>query len=205
MIARLGSVSRMVLVALLPLAMGCGSGAGVGSWWGEPKSPLTGELIDKYELKDDDFKQLQYYLSADLVLTRQVQHEDKKERVKGKLVERHGDIVEEVTIQKGTPGICLSAGKDDSAVPWLEVSFEEGSSFKFTRDSSSDHFTIKYNSGTDGYEIEFDGSKYHLTSEGREAYLEVGEESLNNAEKRQRSLHGRKLEDAPAPQQPDKH
>jgi hypothetical protein len=204
MIARPGSVSRMALVALLPLALGCGSGSGGGSWWGEPRSPLTGELIDKYGLKDDDFKQLQYYLSADLVLTRQVQHKDEKERVKGKLVERHGDIVEEVTVQKGTPGVCLSAGKDDS-VTSLEISFEEGSSLRFSRDSSTDHFTVAYHSGSDGYEVDFAGNKYQVTSQGRDAYLEVGEESLNNAEKRQRSLPGRKLEDPPAPQQPDKH
>jgi hypothetical protein len=163
--------------------------------FGVRTSGLSPSLIDQYKLKEEDFKQLQYYLADDLILTRQVHREEKKERVKGKLVKREGEIVEEVVVKKGTPGICLATDKCGTGIQWLEISFEEGSSFKFTRNASNTLYTVVGKEQGRGVDVEFAGNTYRTTKQnGETAYLEVGEESLKNAEKRRRTLSGRKLE-----------
>jgi hypothetical protein len=133
-VTRLWRLSFFALLPLIALLAGCkkkdsavnADSAAVN----DQRKTLTSQLITKYELKDEDFKQLQYYLAGDLVLRREVQKEEKKEKVKGKLVERFGKIEEEVLVKAGTPGVCLNT-KEEDGKRWLEISFEEGTSFKF--------------------------------------------------------------------------
>jgi len=171
--------SWLVLLAMCPMLGGCGGG--------EKRTKLDSSLVSKYQLKDQDFKQLQYYLAAQLVLTRQVSKEDKQERVKGKLVDRKGEVVEEVVIDKGTPGVCLKS-EEKYGSHSLEISFEQGTSLTF---SGSTSFIAETDSGG----IKFSGSIYKYESSQRNAaYLEVGIESLEKNEKRRKTLGGRKLE-----------
>lgn len=168
-----------VLLVLCPMLAGCG---------GVKKTKLDSSLVTKYSLKDDDFKGLQYYLADDLVLTRQVSKEEKKERIKGKLVERKGEVVEEVVIKGGTPGVCQKSEIKNGS-RYLEISFEQGTSLNFY-DAYSGYVAVTDSSGG----ITFLGNSYKYESGQRDkAYLEVGVESLEKAEKQRRTLGGRQI------------
>jgi hypothetical protein len=179
--------ARLLLLVVFPVLTGCS--------WGETKSKLDQNLISKYGLKDEDFKQLQYYLATDLVLTREVSREEKKERVKGELVERQGEVVQEVVINPGTPGVCLGTERLGDGSHRLEISFEEGTSLKFVRLSPEGAYTIEGKEQGDVLDVNFAGDTYRVPKKQADAaYLVVSEKPLKNAETRRRTLGGRKLE-----------
>ena len=203
MFVHVRQVSRLLLIGLLPLVVGCGTGLSCDGK--ERKVKLDRALIEKYSLKEADFEQLQYYLANDLVLTREVAREDKRERVQGKLVQREGEVVEEVVIEKGTPGICLGSETKSSGAHWLEISFEEGTSFKFGREGPEDVYTVLREPRGDVIEVEYAGNTYRANKkQGAAAYLVVGEQSLKKAEKKTKELPGRRLpRPEPAEEEPE--
>lgn len=81
--------------------------------------PFTQNLYDDYRWTDNDLKRIQFYLSDDIVMSRE--SNSGKSAIEGgeiKVVE--GRNVEEVIIPKGTPGAFLFSPKSDR----FAVSFE---------------------------------------------------------------------------------
>jgi hypothetical protein len=158
------------------------------------KSKFNQELIDKYKISEREFPTLQYYLAADLTITREVSKEDeKKGRVAGKLVHfKGGQTIEEVVISRDTPGMCVSSSTDKKGTSLMVMSFEQGTKISFKRESNEDAYTVVR--GWDGvtYTVDFMGATYKATdvASPRAAYLVVTERSLDKFEKNRRELKG---------------
>ena len=88
---------------------------------GPTLTPFTQNLYEKGRWTDAELRQIQFYLSDDIVMRRELS---------GSLSEiRSGDIkmidgrkIEEIVIRRGTPGVFLFSPKSDR----FAVSFEEG-------------------------------------------------------------------------------
>lgn len=83
--------------------------------------PFTGSLLSEYQYDDQALERIQFYLSDDIVLRRQLsQGESTVEG--GQITIRNGRRIEEIIFPAGTPGVYVfSPGKDR-----LAISFEQG-------------------------------------------------------------------------------
>ncbi len=84
-------------------------------------SPFTKSLYDKYQWNEEELSRIQFYLSDDVILKRQLSA-GTKEIINGDIKIIDGKRVEVITIPKGTPGvIAFTPDKKRFA-----VRFEEG-------------------------------------------------------------------------------
>lgn len=88
--------------------------------------PFTQELRAQHELTDSEVKGLQFYLSDDVKLRRELER-DNRRVVGGNLEVTTGKLVEEVLVEEQTPGVVVAM--DELT---LSVSFEEGTSLSFS-------------------------------------------------------------------------
>ena len=84
-------------------------------------SPFTKSMYDKYQWSENELRRIQFYLSDDIVLKRQLST-GTKEIVNGDIKIINGKKVEVVTIPKGTPGV-MEFTPDKKRIA---VRFEEG-------------------------------------------------------------------------------
>lgn len=84
-------------------------------------SPFTQRLYDENEWSTDQLKKIQFYLSDDIVLYRELA-EGKSEIVEGEIKIVNGRKRDQVTFRKGTPGIFMFSPKENR----FAVSFEDG-------------------------------------------------------------------------------
>jgi len=82
-------------------------------------SPFTEQLRTINNWNDRDLKKIQFYNSDDILLTRELSKAD-TDIVKGKIVMENGVRLEQVLIEKGTPGVAVFSPKKDR----IAVSFE---------------------------------------------------------------------------------
>jgi hypothetical protein len=154
------------------------------------KTKFNQELVDRYNLKEREFPKLQYYLAADLVLSRELSKEDSKRPQKGKLVQTKGQVIEEIGISSLTPGVCISAETDNKA-SWLVMSFEEGTKISFRRRAGEDSYTATSDDSGAESKVTYMGGVYTASlASVKAAYVVVGEQSLENFQKNRKDLKG---------------
>ncbi len=90
-------------------------------------SPFTRSVYEKSNLSDEALKKVQFYLSDDLVLTRDVEEGGTAEILGGKIKMQNGRKVEIVRFERGTPGVFLFRPEDDH----FAISFESGDDTRF--------------------------------------------------------------------------
>ena len=84
--------------------------------------PFTQNLYDDYRWTENDLKKIQFYLSDDIVMTRE-SNAGKSEIEGGEIKVVEGRTIEQVVIPKGTPGIFLFSPKSDR----FAISFDDRS------------------------------------------------------------------------------
>ncbi|MCB0704984.1 MAG: hypothetical protein KDC34_06730 [Saprospiraceae bacterium] len=88
--------------------------------------PFTQELYEEYGWTDAELQKIQFYLSRDIVLHRQVST-GTTEIISGEIKIVDGKEVEEIIIREGTPGVFMFSPKSNR----LAVSFDDGSDERF--------------------------------------------------------------------------
>lgn len=84
-------------------------------------SPFTQRLYNENSWTESELKQIQFYLSEDIVLRRGLKGMS-SEITSGEIKIKDGRKVEEIVLRRGTPGVILFVPKDNR----FAVSFEEG-------------------------------------------------------------------------------
>jgi len=84
-------------------------------------SPLTQRMVDEQSWQEDELKRIQFYLSEDLVLTREVRNGNTQIR-NGQVKMVDGRQVEQVVFKRNTPGVFVFSPKTQR----MAVSFEQG-------------------------------------------------------------------------------
>ncbi|XXT21458.1 DNA-directed RNA polymerase [Sorangium sp. So ce429] len=121
--ARRRPATAAALVPLLALATVCLFLAGCG-----PRLvPFTHELRVQHDLTDRDVKNLQFYLSHEVALRRELTSERSQITSSHKLLLVSGKVIEEVVVEERTPGVVV-----DARAGALLVSFEPGASLAFS-------------------------------------------------------------------------
>ena len=89
-------------------------------------TPFTQRLYEQYRWTESELKQIQFYLSDNIVMRRELTG-SKSEIISGEIKLIDGRKVEEIVIPSGTPGIFLFSPKDNR----FAISFEEGGDERF--------------------------------------------------------------------------
>ncbi|MBP7822116.1 MAG: hypothetical protein KA010_04285 [Saprospiraceae bacterium] len=89
-------------------------------------SPFTENLYKSSSWSDEELSKIQFYLSDNIVLRRQIT-DGNSSIISGKIKIENGKEVEEVLIQKGTPGVFIKKKNDEV----FAISFEKGDKYLF--------------------------------------------------------------------------
>ena len=187
--------------------------------------PFTHELKDQHRLSDGDLKNLQYYVSSTVILRRELGKAESSVTPGHKLRVFSGKTIEEVVIEKETPGVAMKVEEGK-----LAVSFEPGAALDFGVDGAlvalepepaqprfaegpnpfpgngapppppapSSLFTGNYWLGVDGRgEVTYQGKTWAVTESGGRAHLLIDAEALEKVVKNRKVLPGVRLASAP--------
>jgi hypothetical protein len=89
-------------------------------------TPFTRSLYDKNNWSDSDLKRIQFYLSDDLIIFRNVE-EGTSQIAGGEIKMVNGIKTEQIKFKRGTPGVFINRPKEDH----FAVSFEAGDDTRF--------------------------------------------------------------------------
>jgi len=89
-------------------------------------TPYTERLQDDFEFSTNDLERIQFYLSSDIILQRNLGLEETR-ITEGKIQFIDGKEVERIVFKKGTPGVLVFSPKSNR----LAISFEEGGDDKY--------------------------------------------------------------------------
>ena len=154
--------------------------------------PFTQDLQQENRWTENELKHVQFYLSNDIVLTRNL---SKGESVieGGKIKIEEGRRIEQIVIKEGTPGVLEFMPKEDR----MAVSFENGKD-KFLIFGPHPKWDGKYmllgsswnkRSG----EVTYQGRKYRTASSSAYAGLLVDLDKISRVTKESRRAEGRRV------------
>jgi hypothetical protein len=181
------NVSRLLRTFVLPscvliVAAGCA-----------PKLvPFTHDLREQYDISDEEFHKLQFFVSGDVTLQRY--HSSSKAGVTPKHTYRVNtdSSVEEVRIDTETPGIAESAG-DYS----LKISFDPGKPeciLEFGNVRKNGNYSLFARNWSDYIgELDYCGREYQVVNGSNNAHLLIDYAVLGKFKKKTQTVPGRKL------------
>lgn len=152
--------------------------------------PYTSYIQEKYELSEQELKKLQFFISHEIVLYKASSDGDAS-ALKGELLVRSDKQMEEVIIQKGTPGVVVQAGTRQ-----LAVSFEigKGRFLVFGSQTSDGWYYLMAEEWTRRHgKLEYAGNSYFAAPGSGRAHLQFKMRKLKLLEKRSKIVKGRKL------------
>ncbi len=153
---------------------------------------FTQDLQNQYRWSDDELRKIQFYLSRDVVLKRELTG-GSSDIVSGKIKVEDGRRIEEVVIRKGTPGAFIFSPKSER----FAVSFEDnddnflmfGPSPKY-----SDRFVVLASDwDRRSGEVTYGGKKWRVSSEAAYAALLVDLRKISKVDVNSRVAKGRKV------------
>jgi hypothetical protein len=169
---------------------------------------LTTGIRQRYKITEPELRTLQYYISERVVLERTAvrgTHSVKR----GKLIDRHGTLIQRVVIEYGTPGIIEPDSLVGSAEPGqsIEVSFARGAALSFSARRADGSYSLA-GAKTGGLLEElfsgwgmrrtlwvmFDGSSWKAVA-GKGTRLQIERTALGHLVRQKRVLPGLTLPD----------
>lgn len=161
---------------------------------GPTLSPFTQRLYEDQRWSEKDMEKIQFYLSEDIVLTRELRG-GSSDIVRGEIKIVDGREVEQLVIRRKTPGVFLFSPKEER----FAVSFEDGGSDRFLifgpNPQAGGRYTLRASdwnrrSGT----ITYDGLRWQVSTADAFAALMVDMKRIRNRSVRSRVAGGRRID-----------
>lgn len=157
-------------------------------------SDYTKRLENANNWSEDELKQIQFYLSNDIVLKKQIK-DGSSEIIKGKIRMENGRQIEEILIRKGTPGILMFSPKGDR----LAVSFEDGDESQFLMFGPNPKAGNRYVLLASDWDkrrgkVTYSGKTYFVDSNSAFSGLQVDLRRIKNTQVKSRVAKGRKID-----------
>ncbi len=170
------------LLLLTVLATSCGPNL----------TPFTQRLYDQQAWTQDDLKEIQFYLSEDIVLKRQAREGRSRITDGGIRIVDDGKI-DKVTIRRGTPGVFVFSPKDNR----FAISFDKNDDLYLmfgTNPKASNRYTLlasewRNRVGT----VSYGEKQYKIDTRAAYAALMVDLKRTRRVSTRSRTAGGRKI------------
>ncbi|MEN0002927.1 MAG: hypothetical protein AAF798_02240 [Bacteroidota bacterium] len=157
-------------------------------------SPFTQELYNGSEWKEEDLKKIQFYLSDDIVLRRQIS-DGSSEIISGEIKIVNGKEVEEVVIEEGTPGILLFMPKKNR----FAISFEDSDArylvFGPNPRASNRYVLMASEWNRKSGIVTYEEKKYRVDSQSAFSTLMVDLEKIRKVDVNSRRAEGRRVDE----------
>lgn len=156
-------------------------------------APFTQDLYQKNKWTENELSKIQFYLSEDVFLTREV-GKDTTQIEEGEIKIINGREMEEIVIPKGTPGLFLFSPSANQ----LAISFESEGEERYLmfgpNPNANNRFTIlAKNWGREEGIVRYDGKEYNLSFTDAFASLLVDVKWAEEEERESRKAVGRKI------------
>lgn len=184
---------RAGLVLTLLLAVGCASNDYISD-----RLAYTDGLAGEWKLTPDIKQRLQYFTSHEIRLVRAASGGERGV-AGGRLVSATGQVVDEVVIPSGTPGVVLGSGTD-----WMAVSFEPNSYLYFVSRAQRRMWDFGKDGGAPGRyfllvpnwngksgTVKLGDQVYTAVQDSARAYLLVERDAFSDVDNREIRLPGR--------------
>lgn len=157
-------------------------------------TPFTQKFYDSYEFKQEDLKRIQFYLSEDVILHRDMSGGN-VEIVQGEIKVVDGRKVEQIVIRKGTPGVLVTMPKENR----FAVSFEPTDDSKFLMFGPNDKLGKQYTLLAAEWKkhtgiITYGDQKYYTDAHNGLAKLMVNLNKMYQEQRRSHVAKGRTVE-----------
>lgn len=173
----------LYILALLPLITACG-----------PKlSPYTQRLYEDQNWNENDLRRIQFYLSEDLVLSREARGGSTTiERGQIKIVD--GREVEQVVIKRNTPGVFVFTPRENR----MAVSFESSDDLFLVfgpNPRTGNRYTLRGSEwNRRGGKVTYAGTEWYVSGNDALAHLMVPLKRQRNRDVNSRVAGGRKID-----------
>lgn len=156
-------------------------------------SPFTQKVYDEYHWNADDLKQIQFYISDDIVLRRKASEGETKIQ-NGKIKTINGEKIEELIFKRGTPCVYLFSPKEER----FAISFEQADPPRYLMFGPNPKYSNRYvilakewdrNRGT----ITYEGSEWYTTTESAYACLLIDIKRATSIERKSTVVKGQKV------------
>jgi len=156
-------------------------------------TPFTERIHNEFDFSEDDLQRIQFYLSDNIVLNRNLGGEESR-ITEGKIRVIDGREVEEIIFEKGTPGVLLFSPKRDR----FAISFEAEGNNKYLmfgpNDSAGGRYVLlakewRKNRG----KVSYNGRTYNTNSRSAYASLMVDMDKYRKVKYQSTKAKGRKV------------
>lgn len=157
-------------------------------------TPFTERLYAEYDWTERELKRIQFYLSKDLVLRRELSGSQSRiERGEIKVVD--GRRVEEIVFRKNTPGLVLFSPKPNR----LAVSFEERDNDRYLMfgpnpREDGQYVLLASDWKRDYGTVTYDGRAYYVDARQAMAGLKVDLKKIEDVRVKSRRAKGRRVD-----------
>jgi hypothetical protein len=158
-------------------------------------SPFTRKLYETTNLSEENLKKVQFFLSDDLILTRDAEEAGSAQVLGGKIKMENGRKVEVIKFRAGTPGVFLFRPQDDH----FAVSFESGDDTRFLIFGPNPKQDGRYILLASEWQnrrgkVTYAGEKFRTNTEAAYLTLMVDLKHIQNYEVENRRAKGRRVE-----------
>lgn len=154
---------------------------------------FTQELYEQNEWTEDELRQIQFYLSEDIILRRQV-GSDTTQFEAGEIKIINGKETEEIVIPKGTPGVYLFSPQEGAFAISFESEGEERYLIFGPNPRANNRFTIlAKNWSRQTGKVTYDGKEYQIEFTDAFASLLVDLKRSSKTDQESRKAKGRTI------------
>lgn len=155
--------------------------------------PLTKNLYQDFNFSDRKMKQIQFYLSEDIVLFRTSQSGESTIE-NGSIRMVNGQKIEEIRIRKGTPGVFAFSPEQDK----LAISFDQSDElylvFGPNPRQSNRYVLLAKNWNNGSGNVSYGGEQFKVRANSAIAGLMLDVKNLNNTQINRTVAKGRRIE-----------
>ena len=154
--------------------------------------PYTDAMKKKYNWNDEQVKRIQFYVSHDVVLHRELS-QGSTEIVQGKIKTINGKQVEEILIRERTPGVLTEIPKQNKMLVSFEMSDNHYLSFGVTPNMSEKYVLLASDWSNSIGKVHYSDKEYYTDPNSKYASLMVDLRKIQKMDIKQRVARGRKV------------
>lgn len=154
--------------------------------------PFTENLHQSFRWSESDLKKVQFYLSEDIILHRELAYGETAIEG-GKIITEKGRRIEEIVFEEGTPGVLVFMPKENR----MAVSFEDGGD-RFLmfgpNPKANDRYVLLASNWTKrSGQVSYNGKQYRTSTNSAFAGLLVDMDRVDRTEVKRRRAKGRTI------------
>ena len=154
--------------------------------------PYTDAMKKKYGWTEEQIKRIQFYVSHDIALHREVV-KGSTDIVRGKIKTIRGSKMEEIIIPAGTKGVVTEIPNDKKLLVSFELSDDRYLSFGVNPNASEKYVLLASDWKNEMGKVHYAGNEYYTEPDSKYASLLVDLRKIENMEVKQRVAKGRKV------------